>query len=569
MLGRRLGGAGDVVVVDDPSSSSTPSGANWALSQAFVPALLFVACLAAQLYLVFYKSFNWDEFLHFSQIYQLKAGTLSQPFQVLHARVLWWAPEVATDLLRQMTAARLFMWSLHLFTLVMIYGVAGQFTDKPNAFFASFAYLTAGFVFEHGFSIRADPMVTATLMSALYLLAKGPLGILRAIAIGALVGLAGMMTLKSIFYVPCFAGLAWLKGREAPAKAGYIGKLAVLAAAALLTFGIVYLYHTSGLAEAPRATPSSPTISHLLRWVSEDRTVAPYVDDAMIRAPLFFFCVALAPIAWLKAGLKMDAKLALTGLIAPLAVLFFYRNTFPYFFVFILAPAAVAIAPALGEIRKVIGSGLLSVALAAFPLATAYLQPRDVIDRQRALIDYVHQEFPTRTGYLDYSGMIADYPRILRHLTSGIGIASYYERGNPIVGTEIDRGNVPFIIANHPVIFAALEGRPMPETFLPKDLAAISGNYVRQSGAIWREGKQIPSGSDMFQFQLRRGGNFVLDGGELTIDGVVVRHGERITLDKGSHLVSGERRVPSILWRGERLPSPLPAIPMDRLFTRF
>ena len=58
----------------------------------YVPALLFLVCLAAQLYLVFFKSFNWDEFLHYNFVYRLRDGTLNAPYQVVHLRLLWWAP---------------------------------------------------------------------------------------------------------------------------------------------------------------------------------------------------------------------------------------------------------------------------------------------------------------------------------------------------------------------------------------------------------------------------------------------------------------------------------------------
>jgi hypothetical protein len=534
----------------------------------YVPALLFLTCLALQLYLVFFKSVNWDEFLHFSQVYQLKAGTLSHPFQTIHLRILWWAPEVATNLLDQMRAARIFIWSMHLLTLFMIYGVARHFTSVANAFFASFAYLTAGYVFTHGFSIRGDPLVTATLMSALFLLVKGRLSLTKAIAIGALIGLAGMMTFKAAFYGPCFAGLAWLKFHETPKKSQFLGMLAVLVIVALLSFGVIYLYHTSNLAEGAEPMRGTSQLSFYLRWFTAGLPFARYIGEEIILAPLFFLSLALSPLAWRKAGLKADAKVALTGFIVPLVVLLFYRNTFPYFFVFILAPVAVAIAPALGLVRDRYGNAFLAVLLSAMPLALTILESRDVIGRQRALIDYVHREFPEKTGYLDYSGMIADYPRILKYLTSGNGIRLYHEQGDAIVGREIDRGNVPFIIANQGAILAALENRPFPGTFLPADLAALRGNYVRQWGVLWREGTRIPAGTGAFEFDLRRGGAFALAGDNLTIDGVTVAHGARITLSKGRHVVSGGRNAPSTLWRGE-LPATPPDLPMDTVFTNF
>jgi hypothetical protein len=555
------------------TTDATPSAFSFRSSgpdlKIYVPALLLLACLAAQLYLVLFKSFNWDEFIHFRQVYQLNAGTLIQPFQVVHLRLLWWAPEVSANLLDQMRAARIFIWGTHLLTLFMIYGVARHFTNAANAFFAAFAYLTAGYVFTQAFSIRGDPLVTATLMTALFLMTRGRLSITKAIVIGALIGLAGMISFKAAFYAPCFAGLAWLKSRETPERLQYLGKLAILVAAAAISFGAIYLAHTWEFPKTARPLGNTSFLSFYLRWLTTDLSYSNFITAEVILAPPFFLAVIFAPLAWKKAGLKADAMLALSGFLAPVAVLLFYRNTFPYFFVFLLAPVAVAIAPALGLVRGRYGNALLSVALAAMPLALAIMEPRDVIGRQQALIDYVHQEFPKRTGYLDYSGIIADYPRILEYLTSGNGIRLYHEQGEAIVGREIDRGNVPFIIANNDVILAALVGRPVPNTFLPADLAAMRGNYVRQWGVLWREGTQVPAGTGPFEFHLRRAGIFALAGDTLTIDGVAVANGTSITLSEGRHLVSGRRKAPSILWRGDRPPATPPNLPMDNVFTRF
>ena len=539
------------------------------VNQVYLPLLLFAACVVAQLYLVFSKSFNWDEFLHFSVVYQLRAGTPVQPFQVFHLRMLWWAPDVATNLVDQMLAARIFAWTAHLFTLAMIYGIARQFFDATNSRFAAFAYMSAGFVFTQSFSIRSDPFVTATLMCALFIMARGKLSLIKAIAIGALVGLAGMMTMKAIFYTPCFAGLAWIKFREAPSKSQLLGKLAVAAVSAVLSFWAVYEYHTWDSPAGASAPGSSSLASYFLRWMTTDQPFKNYIAGALILGVVFFASVILSPIGWKRVGLAADKKIALIGFLAPFAVLPFYRNTFPYFFTFLLAPVAVTIAPALGMARARYGNAFLAFVLAAVPLALAILEPRGVLRSQRALIDYVHQEFPEKTGYLDYSGMIADYPRIIRHLTSGNGIRGYFERGDPIVAREIKRGNVPFIIANEEMISALLEDRPPPEFFLPADWVAIRGNYVRQWSVLWREGRSIPVGADTFEFRLGRSGSYVLDGSRLTVDGTNLAHGESIRLSKGRHRVTGLRVAPSTLWRGNKLPTPPPNLPMDIVFTKF
>jgi len=548
---------------------STESESMLDLRQLRVPIVFFAACLAAQLYLVFFKSFNWDEFLHFSRVYQLRAGTSYQPFQVFSLRLLWWAPAVSSNLVNQMLAARIFAWIAHLVTLFIIYAIARHFFSPRDSFFAAFAYLAAGFVFTQSFSIRADPIVTATLVAALYLMVCRQLSLTHAALVGALIGLAGMMTLKAIIYAPCFAGVAWLKWREAANKRQTLICFAALVCASLLTFLTVYLFHTSGIPRDAKPMGNVAFYSVFVRWLTTDQPYSSFILGELILGVVFFSSVALAPYAWNKIGLKSEQKVALMGFVAPLAVLPFYRNTFPYFFTFLLAPVAIVIPPALAIVRDRYSDWFLAFVLAAVPLSLAVLEPRDVLRNQHALIDYVHQEYPSKTGYLDYSGMIADYPRVLEFLTTGNGARLYTELGNAIVGREIDRGNVPFIIGNQETVLAALEDRPIPGTFLPGDLEAMDSNYVRQWGVLWREGKLIPPGSTNFSFHLRRGGEFVVDGGPVTIDGIKLNHNVKISLLQGDHLASGERGTSVTLWRGQRLPGPHPNLPMEKLFTDF
>lgn len=541
-----------------------------AARKAPLPLLLFALCLAGQLYLVFVKSFNWDEFLHFSEVYETRAGTLTDSLQVLHARLLWWAPYVAHNLIDQMRAARLFMWGLDLIVLALIYGTARKFTGRGNALFAAFAYLTAGYVFTQGFAIRADPIAAATLMAALFLLTRDKLDLRSSLMAGVLIGIAGMATVKSIFYAPCFAGILWLKFHETEDPKTFLRNVAALAVAAPASFAAIYFYHVSQLASIAQPLPHTSRAAFYLRWFTDELPYGRYILLEMILAPVFVLAVALAPLGWKRGGLDRLHRIALAGFLLPLASLLLYRNTFPYFFVFLLPPVAVAIAPAIGLIRARIGDSVLATALTLMPLVLFASEPKDVIDRQRALIDYVHRDFPEKTGYLGYAGMISDYPRIFKHLTSGNGIRSYNGRRDPVVAREIAAGNVPFIIANHPVISGALAGQPEPATFLPEDLAAMRGNYVQQWGVLWREGEAIPAGPADLVFDVPRAGDFVFDGDGATIDGTPVARGERLHLAEGKHIAGGGRSRPATLWRGTRLPSPPPpGPPVTEVFTNF
>lgn len=522
--------------------------------------LLLGLLLTAQIYLIFFKSYNWDEFLHYGHVYMAQNGTLTDLFQVLHSRILSWVPMVADSLIDQLRLARFFMWACTLVTLAAIYALARQFTSQINAVFAALAYLTAGYVFTHSFSIRADPMATATLMVSLYVFTVGRLTLLRAIAVGALVGLAGMMTAKSVFYAPCFTGLAWWRYKRDGGDLKFLAQLIVISVAAAVSFGIIYFLHKSGLSEAVQRTSSpSTTFMFGMRWFfSEDRFALVYFAKQVLLAVVFMICLFFAPRAWRSEISDKPARIAMVGLVAPLIVILFYRNTFPYFYVFLLAPVAVAIAPAIGCFRKRYGNRIALLLFAASPLALLLTEPRDVMERQEAMIDYIHQEYPEKVTYLARSNSIADYPRVLTSLTTGNGIRSYYDRGEPIIANKIKNGELAFVLATQVAIQAALEGRQIPRAFLAEDVEQLSTNFVQQWGPLYRAGEEIPAGNNPHCFEVPHAGSYILEGTNLMIDGRLLAHGEIINLDAGVHEASGSRRNKMVLWRGEKLPSAPP-----------
>src|SRR3546814_17440298 len=60
------------------------------------------------------------------------------------------------------------------------------------------AYLTGGYVFQHGFSYRADPMAAAFLMGSLWLLLSSRLDAKAIIAAALLAALALLTTIKVV-----------------------------------------------------------------------------------------------------------------------------------------------------------------------------------------------------------------------------------------------------------------------------------------------------------------------------------------------------------------------------------
>ena len=558
--------------VEFPTTEHEAAGASRSRTIAAGLAVL-IGLLLLQLYLVWFKSFNWDEFLHYGHVFAGRNGTLDAPFQVLHARILFWAPDTAASIVDQMRSARVFMFVCTVVTLAAIYGLAKCFTNRENALLAAIAYLSAGYVFTQSFSIRADPMAAASLMSALYLMTNKVKPLASYLVAGALVGLAGMTTMKSIFYAPCFTGLAWLIWCESEDKRKTLMCFATATLATALSFGAIYLWHTSNLAPLPeKFADTSKFIAGGRRWIfPESFSALKYVMRQAAWGLIFLFGILCAGFAWKSEELSTAQKIALAGLAAPLLTLLFYRNTFPYFFVYLLAPLAVAISASWGLLVQRYGAVAILASFCIAPIILTATTPRDVMVRQEALIDYLHAEYPQGTGYLARSSMLPDYPRVISHLATGPGMVGYNQRQRPLIAEAFARGELPFILATGDLIVAGLNGADHPEGFLPEDVIVMHDHFVHQWGPIFREGEQIGPLMGEQDITFPRPGPYTLDGHAVVVNGSRIEHGETIILDAGVHSIYCPRDCDSrtVLWRGDELPGTPPVVPSGPFYTSF
>ena len=102
-----------------------------------------------------------------------------------------------------------------------------------SALLCALAYLSAGYVFRHGTSFRFDPPATALLMSAAWITLCRPLQARWIAATGLLLGIATVLTIKSVLYFPVFAGIAWLRWTEAQRSIAAALRLAAIGLAAI------------------------------------------------------------------------------------------------------------------------------------------------------------------------------------------------------------------------------------------------------------------------------------------------------------------------------------------------
>jgi hypothetical protein len=520
--------------------------------------MLMVAGVAAmQLHHVFVQAVNWDEFFYLSQVHELQRGSLNVALQTVHTRLFAWLPLVPGQEVDQIRAARLVMLACELITVAGIVAVARHFTSTAAAMLAGLAYIGGGFVFQHGFSFRTDTIAAATLMSALWLTLRSDLSLLKCASIAGLVALAAMVTVKSIFYAPAFIGIAIYRLAAADRPSAVAWKFVATGLFALLLLGVLYALHSSGLradlegSQAMLGSASGKMFSMGLLPRLD------YVITQALLAPIVTLAVLAAPVALAAGGRKRAETIALAGLYLPIATLLIYRNSFPYYYVFMLPPVLAASAVTLPALIRRYGAPALGAILFGNALLLYFYTPKHMQQVQREVLQAAHTAFPGGTAYFDFCSMLSSFPK-QGFFMSGWGTESYRERGRPVFKEMLARDAVPLVVANHAGLLDALRGVPSTDPLLPEDASLLRENYVHHWGPLWVAGKRLRAGAGT-TFELAVGGLYTLERRAVGIDGKAVAVGDTITLARGRHSLKGPTGGEAVLRWGKRLPRP--AIP--------
>ena len=514
--------------------------------------LALAAIIVGQIFLVFAKGFNWDEFLHFGQIYDLREGRLFWALQTFHARVFSWVPDLTPDIIAQMRITRICMLGFELVAIGSIAVIARHLTDLRTALLAALVYAASGAVFVHGFSFRADPIITALLMASLAILVTRSLSVKTLIAAGVLIGLAGTFSIKSILYLPCFAGAALYRlSKEGIFDWRGMLRLLVVPIIAVCEMAILLAWHQSGTMES--ATIASGTSSRASSFLGSGFFLnRHYVLQNLLFAPVLSASVVTA-LVLLRRHNRPELYLYL-GLVLPVLSLVFYRNTYPYFFVFLFAPLAVFAGPGLRAIRFRYGWKKVALVAAIAPAVMLALQPYWLVQNQRSQIDEIHRLFPTPVQYLSYSNYVPDYPRVVPNLISGIGLAKYRTLSIPPIAAGVNAGEVAFVLADSPILLSALRGEYLANTLHDDDFAAISKNYIHYAGRIWLSGKEVCPADGLRQINIVRSGPYTVDGGTIFLDGRQVGTRTTLRLQAGSYTVQNKGQSCVRLWNLPKVP---------------
>ena len=551
--------------------------------------VLVVGALAVHCYQLANFNINWDEFFYLSQVHEYRQGDLELRLQTFHVHFFGWLPSISDNEVDQIIAARAVMFGLQILTAWLLYRLARRLTAAPAAFLAVAGYLSLSFVIRGGTSFRTDPIATCLVMATFDLLLTRAESIWRAALAGLLLALAAIITIKTAMFLPSLVVVVAVPLLCGGMTTRAARRTVATALTAVVGFTFLYALHTLTLNEGI-ARPSTDLAMGSLSKTVITAGFFPQLDTLILtlRWDLVFWALwlvgggVLARRIWQANGSERSRWLEAGALTLPVASLAVYRNSFPYFYPFILAPASVltalawqslAAGRALPTVLKLLALTWFVASLILHGIYAPILMP---LEHQRTVLAAIHRAFPTPTPYLDRSSMVASFPQV-GFFMSTWGMEVYVERGEPVLRQAIEQHQPPLLVANHPLLDIANAVYPASLLSHPQLLAAdreaLAGAYIHHWGPIYVAGKRFkaPHGAAPTRIDLLIAGRYTLEAiSPVRIDGKVVHSWESVDLARGAHLVAATAASELVTLRwGETLYRPEYPAPDRPLFLGF
>lgn len=526
--------------------------------------------LALQAHLAVVMTVNWDEFYFLSQVHADAGGRLEIALNTFHAELFQWLRLIPGGEINQVVAGRLVMLAMEVGTVVFLVRIARRFVSPEAALAAGATYLAFGYVLAHGASFRTDPAATCLLMGALWLVVCSDLRRMQAVAVGLLLAVAALVTIKSVFYLPTIAIAALWRLRTAPAPRQMFGNLALGAVVGAVVLGALFLWHSAGLAPQQASSADMATAAYrktvggggfFPRWPVLQRSL-----QADLLAWLLLITGAITAV-WATREDRWRSVVLLSFAL-PLLTFAFYRNAFPYFFAFVLALACVLAGVTFQRwLSSRLAAGLVILALLVGALLQYGVYVRRDQQPQRAVVAAVHRMFPEPVPYIERAFMIGSFPHAGFFMTTW-GMESYRATGRPLLRERAATTPPAFVIVGHPALDAALRGaeKTGPGALLPEDAAFLRKNFIPHWGAIWVAGKRL--GSADREFEIAIPGPYTVEAnGPVRIDGRLQAPGDVVILINGRHSAQVGEGV--VLRYGDHLYRPSESPPPGELYWGF
>jgi putative flippase GtrA len=536
----------------------------WELVAGWLVAIVAVA----RLDLILRHELNWDEFLNLSMIYSHARGELTEVLQTAFVHLLWWAPYVSPNEVDQIIAARLLMLMFVVASSAAIFGITRVLADRFGALVAVLAWNAFTCTMLHGSALRTDTIATTAMLWAIWFtLARRP-GIASSLAIGAFTGIGAALTIKAMFNVPTLGALLLIRLVDKGDGARTIGLILLSAGAAVGSFLAILTLHATTFPSVASPFAFVARTSGATLFSGSYAILITYLPTIVIRNVGFWLFTVAGVVGACQLTRRPEVRrqgLELLSFALPLLAFGIYRDFYPYFFPFILAP--VAVLAGFGAMRMPLmirAPGLILIAASAL---SAYWQGLSHGNsHQRSVLAEIHKLFPKPVPYVDHTSMVASYPK-QGFFMSSWGMTDYRRRATPVMPDIVARQQPKFILATRPLL--DVEGldpatsQKSPRGLLAEDVRTLQKNYVRYWGPIFLPGLRL-DGAGILNVHIE-GAYRLEQGRSVELAGRMINRGEIIRLGAGNYRFRATE--PAILrWA---VPAPPSSTPPERLFDGF
>jgi hypothetical protein len=499
-----------------------------------------------QIAMLLRKEFNWDEYYFLSLVFRYHQGTLEQPLQTFHVHLFSWLADLPWSDSNRIVAGRSAMLLLHLATLLFLYGLTRRLISAQAAIWSVVLYASLQFVLVHATSFRADPLITCLLVGALYLLADRQLRFPILLTALLAIGLAILVSVKSVIYLPLAAALVAYQLSQSSEKERGATYVTAALAISLTVFGGIFYLHSMSLKMSEIAD------ARILSSIAEKQFGSSayfvglrfFIVSMLVNACFYLLAIAGATYAAAaligKAQMQMGKAALIVAFASPLLLPIFYRNSFPYAYVFMMPPVAMVAGFAAAMLERYWRAFALLAAASALATLPTFQRGQD---SQREVEKAIHEMFPAAVPYLDRCGMIASYP-LVNFFMSSWGLDNYLRAGDPVLTKAISSQQPAFLLATHPVFEEALGLSPSAPTggyaLLPEDVKTLKENYIHHWGPVWVAGKHLPAAQEDIQLTVLIEGDYTFEAAAAgSLNGNAITPGTTIMLDRGSHSYAG------------------------------
>lgn len=510
-----------------------------------IGSLLLLA--AARLDLVIRFEANWDEFLNLAMVHNYARGELREVLQTAFIHLFFWVPAVAVNEVDQVIAARLLVLVFAAITSLAIYKISRHFMDISAALFAVLSFNGFSFVMRSGNAVRTDPLAACCMMVAIWLAITRDFTAKRAVAIGAMVGLAGALTIKSFFYIPTIGAILLLHiwyGADRKRRTGFV---ALAGLTALASFLAIVALHGSTFPSTASASAFVARTSGATILSGDYSIVLKSISQALIDN-LVFWVLLLTGIVCASGMLRSPQHrrdgLALLSLALTLASPLFYRDVYPYYYPFMLAPVAVVAGfgfACLADLRRGIYAWSAITLIVVAASATYWRSRLQDNSEQHRVLSMIHLIFPRPVPYIDHTSMVASYPK-QGFFMSRWGVTDYRQANSPAMAGIIAREEPRFLLATRDLLdvesLDPLTSERRRYGLFAADVRALKANYIRYWGPLYLPGFRF-EGETAKQVEIP--GNYMLiSATPVIVDGRTIRPGDVAPLTKGNHRINAK-----------------------------